>query len=236
MKKYIIYKTINLINNKFYIGAHQTENLNDDYLGSGVLLNKAIKKYGRENFKKEILHECSNLQDMYLQEQKIIDSYIGNEFCYNVKRGGIGGWNYINDNKLLVGDKNPMKNPEIVNKCKLAGIKTKNKNKQKYIDIANNNLKKAIEKNTGAKKPKHSKFMHDYMKNIWNKDKNLMRDRLSSWFIVIDPDNNEFKTNRLQDFCLQNNLPYTTIWKSSKDNSVIKKGKAKGWKCKIIQN
>ena len=55
---YLIYRTTNLLNGKYYVGAHRTTKKNDDYLGSGVALKRAIKKYGRENFSKEIVEEC----------------------------------------------------------------------------------------------------------------------------------------------------------------------------------
>ena len=54
--KYFLYKTVNKINDKFYIGVHQTEDINDGYLGSSLHLDRAINKYGKENFKREILH------------------------------------------------------------------------------------------------------------------------------------------------------------------------------------
>jgi hypothetical protein len=53
---YTIYKITNKINNKIYIGKHQTKDLNDGYMGSGKLINAAIKKYGIENIK-DIINE-----------------------------------------------------------------------------------------------------------------------------------------------------------------------------------
>lgn len=57
---HIIYKTTNLLDGKFYIGAHSTEILEDGYLGSGKYLKRAVLKYGRENFAREILFVYSD--------------------------------------------------------------------------------------------------------------------------------------------------------------------------------
>lgn len=51
---YLVYKTTNTINGKYYIGIHkQKDALFDGYYGSGVLLHSAIKKYGVSNFIRE---------------------------------------------------------------------------------------------------------------------------------------------------------------------------------------
>ena len=62
----IIYQTTNLLNNKKYIGK-DTKN-NPKYLGSGALLLEDIKKYGRENFKKDILEYCFSLDELEIRE------------------------------------------------------------------------------------------------------------------------------------------------------------------------
>jgi hypothetical protein len=45
--RYYVYRTINNVNSKIYVGVHRSYNIEkDSYLGSGVLLEKAIQKYG----------------------------------------------------------------------------------------------------------------------------------------------------------------------------------------------
>lgn len=98
---YIVYKTTCLINQKFYIGVHKTECLNDGYLGSGKLLKLAIEKYGVENFKKEILFIYENSEEAFQKEYEIIsESLLESKNCYNLKRGGNGGWHFVHENGL----------------------------------------------------------------------------------------------------------------------------------------
>ncbi len=95
---YIVYKTVNKLNGFFYIGVHKTSDLNDGYLGSGKYLKSAIAKYGRENFERTILHECSSAEEMYALENKIVDKeFLKQSNVYNLKLGGEGQWNHIND-------------------------------------------------------------------------------------------------------------------------------------------
>ena len=65
-----VYKTTNLINNKMYIGKHHSTVFESDkYIGSGPILIKAIKKYGKENFKCELIECCETKQQLDEREQ-----------------------------------------------------------------------------------------------------------------------------------------------------------------------
>lgn len=94
---YTIYKVTNKINGKTYIGKHQTKNPYDSYLGSGILLKKAITKYGRDLFEKEILFIFDNEFEMNEKEKEILtESFIANENNYNLGIGGGGGPHFKN--------------------------------------------------------------------------------------------------------------------------------------------
>lgn len=93
----ILYKTTNKINGKYYIGVHKTNNINDNYLGSGDILQKAINKYGKDNFERIILWKCNNDNELYDLESKFVKKrQVNDKNCYNVKSGGFGGFDYIN--------------------------------------------------------------------------------------------------------------------------------------------
>jgi|TARA_Y100000310_G_scaffold155315_1_gene154796 group I intron endonuclease len=83
-----IYITTNLINGKQYIGLHSKNN--KSYLGSGTLLLKAIKKYGKENFSKEILEETDNIIKANELERYYIKKYnaVEDDNFYNLSYGG----------------------------------------------------------------------------------------------------------------------------------------------------
>ena len=91
---YTIYQVTNKVNGKIYIGQHKTKNLKDDYMGSGSALNEAFKKYGRENFIKEILFIYDNKYDMNKKEIEIVtEEFISSSNNYNIRLGGSNGGN-----------------------------------------------------------------------------------------------------------------------------------------------
>jgi hypothetical protein len=92
MKHFIIYKTTNTLDGKHYIGAHQTNNLDDGYMGSGKHLQRAIKKYSKEHFTVEILHNFDDKELMFAKEREIVNEhFVNNANTYNLKIGGSGG-------------------------------------------------------------------------------------------------------------------------------------------------
>jgi hypothetical protein len=107
IKHYLIYQITNLINNKIYIGKHCTEDINDNYMGSGTLIRKAIKKYSNKNFKKEILFTFDNEECMDSKEREIInEEFVNRKDTYNLTLGGNGSWHHFKDTVSVIDENN----------------------------------------------------------------------------------------------------------------------------------
>ena len=86
---YIIYKVTNQINGKYYIGRHATNDINDSYMGSGIGIKNAIKKYGVKNFTKEIIAEADSPDALWDLEKEIVnESVVKDPMSYNNAYGG----------------------------------------------------------------------------------------------------------------------------------------------------
>jgi hypothetical protein len=102
----IIYKTLNTVNGKYYIGM-DTKN-DPNYLGSGTLLKQAIQKYGKNSFKKIILEQCNSIEQLKEQEKYWISIYnaCSDRESYNISTGGTGGDNFThNPDRELIREK-----------------------------------------------------------------------------------------------------------------------------------
>ena len=102
--KYIVYQTINKINNKIYIGVHKTENpdIFDGYLGCGAYANvpstynktkyhlhNAIQKYGPKNFYRKTLKVFDSADLAFALEAELVtEEFIKRSDTYNMTVGG----------------------------------------------------------------------------------------------------------------------------------------------------
>lgn len=178
-KYYLVYKTTNLINGKFYIGVHETYNFNDGYLGSGKVLRNSVYYHGKENFKREILEFCNNKKDMYDKEKELVnEELLKNPKCMNLVIGGVG---FINDKKHL----------EIsiyANKKRNLMLNTDENFKK--------NLSKKLSKSAkiNHKKGKYLNLRHDYFTNKKHTEETKKKMSESSKGMGIGEKNSQFGT------------------------------------------
>ena len=109
-----IYKTTCLVNGKIYIGKHEGSE-SDNYLGSGTVFEFALKKYGRKNFKREILRRCETLHELRIWEHVFIKKYHAQDpsIGYNKADGDVNTSEY-----------NPAKLPEVREKMLIKNRQT----------------------------------------------------------------------------------------------------------------
>ena len=120
--KYIVYQTINIVNNKIYVGIHKTKDpfKFDGYIGNGVNINypstymnpkypfqKAVKKYRTSSFKRSILYIFDTELEASNKEQEIISKeFINRPDTYNLALGGLHQWVTLKYNKIYQFDLN----------------------------------------------------------------------------------------------------------------------------------
>lgn len=146
---YLIYKITNNINGKYYIGQHKTNNVFDDYMGSGTYLDSSETKYGLSAFSKSILFDFSSFEEMNDKEAELVqlsNCYPYDKMSYNLIPGG-NGWHITPEICKQRGaiysrnywNKSEEERQTYKNECsKRAQIREKNKTKEQH-DIARKN-------------------------------------------------------------------------------------------------
>ena len=195
-KYHYLYKTTNLINNKFYVGMHSTDNLNDSYLGSGKYITNSINKHGRENFKREIL-EFFETRKLLIEKEKdyVNKTFLKDLLCMNLKPGGEGGFaNEIHMKKCSAAG----------NKAFSKKIKTDPVFFAKFQQLGRDNIKKmdpSVLKTCGFKGKTHSEEYKKMLGEV-NKVKQL-GDKNSQfgtcWIFHFDlKENKKIKNDEIQ--------------------------------------
>lgn len=174
MKKYkyhIVYKITNDFDKRYYIGKHSTDDLNDNYFGSGKIILGLINKYGKEHFYKEILKIFNTSFEAFKYEEQLVNEELLKDInCINLQIGGRGYNNKYDDefsaklssthkNKILVKDKfgkcfkvnkddERIKRGELISVNK--GLKRSKEVKQKLSDLHKEICKNPTEKMKNA--------------------------------------------------------------------------------------
>lgn len=179
-----IYKITNLINDKIYIGKDTTDTKN--YFGSGLLIKRAIKKFGIENFKKEILCECGSNQELCEKEQYWIKKFDSNNLKkgYNISEGGDGGdviSNHPNKDEIIKKISNAMKKRIFTDKHKENLSKNHHSRKYRkgktYLEMygleKSEDYKKKLKESRGKYKNQKDRLGDNYENYINNLKKRL---------------------------------------------------------------
>ena len=185
----LIYKTTNLINGKIYVGK-DTKN-NPDYFGSGVILKKAIEKYGKENFHKEIIEYCDTYEQLnerekyWIKELNVIDKHIG----YNLTQGGDG---------FAHGELNPVHRDDVKQRI-IQKLKINNGSfRQEVKDKIRNTLMGRTLTQEHKDSVSHGLLGHKASKGSDNPK--------SKEWVVIFPDGHEEQIKGLRAFCREYKL------------------------------
>lgn len=120
--KYIVYQTINIVNNKIYVGVHKTKDPTkfDGYIGCGCNINwpssymnpkypfqYAVKKYGTSSFKRSILYIFDTEIEASDKEKEIVNKeFIKRKDTYNLALGGLHQWVTLHYKKIYQFDLN----------------------------------------------------------------------------------------------------------------------------------
>lgn len=156
------YKTTNTLNGKYYYGIHSTNNLEDGYLGSGRTMIKAIKKYGKSNFTKEIIADYPTRKEASDHERDVVTLEMVNlEECYNTRTGGDNECTHSEETKkkmseAQLGEKNhnfgkPLSVETKINQSK--SLKGKTRGEKHYL-FGKRHLEKTKQKMSEASKGK----------------------------------------------------------------------------------
>ena len=110
MKKFhFVYITTNVIDGKQYIGDHSADNIEDNYKGSGKYLKNAILKYGRQNFKREILEFFPTRKEAFNSQSPLIikhNTLYPNGYNISPSGGMLEGGSHSEESKDKIGKGN----------------------------------------------------------------------------------------------------------------------------------
>ena len=150
-----IYLTKNIINNKIYIGQKIIrDNKCITYLGSGIIIKSEIKKYGKENFIRDILEFCNSKEQLNSREVYWISKYNSTDsnIGYNISKGSCGG-DLVTPEKRYITNKKISKSLRLYWNTNRDEKSKESSNRMKLLHKTNPNMSKNNRNKTGKNHP-----------------------------------------------------------------------------------
>jgi len=228
-KYHIIYKTTCTVTGKFYIGMHSTDDINDGYLGSGSILSRSVKKYGKDKHTYEVLEFLPDRKSLGLREEELITEELrANPMCMNIRTGGTGN----QPGKAL---KEETKAKMSVSLKKMwADLKASGyqKPKQTAEQIANRVAKNTGKKRSEETKKKMREAQDVYWASLTDEKKkemaaNMSKAKSKTW-VVMKEDGEELIVTNLRRFAADNKLPESMFYKTKVNGKYVNGFKVKG--------
>ncbi len=189
---YIIYKTTNMINDMIYVGQHyQKTSAFDGYLGSGLLIKRAIKKNGKENFIRETIEYCTSAdldkrETYWIAELSATNKKIG----YNLAVGGLGsrGHKVSEEGKRRISKANTGRivSKELRRKfsIKFRGEKNPNYGRTWSTEQKQKGRERKIGMYIGLNNPNNKyEYILENNKNFWDTFTIKQRDQIKTYFL-----------------------------------------------------
>jgi hypothetical protein len=233
-KYHFIYKTTRVDGSgAFYIGLHSTDDLDDGYLGSGIILNNSIKKYGKHLHIREILEFLPSRDELCIREAELVSNeLVADPRCMNITLGGGGARPGIENH--FFGRKHSTESKEKIARSKIG--KSLSPETKAKLSVANK----------GKPGKKHTREAKTKLKNAWverrkvgvsSKTKEKMsKSHLGSKYIfsVVSPTGLTTETRDLKTFCESKNISYS-IFMSCMRAGKKPTGRNTGWEITRIE-
>jgi len=217
--KLVIYRFVNKINGKSYIGKTNNiqrrvrRHINDSKYKS-IYFHRSLNKYGISNFSIEILCICDNIDELNEMEYHYIKQYKSRQYQngYNLTDGGEGSYGYITSEETRKKLSKSLKNRIFTKEWKDRISKSKKRN---YIKENHPNFGKKLSKTTREKISKSAigrTVSEETKRKIsdWSRSEdNINRNT----YIIKTPSGDIVETKFLSDYCKENNLTYSCMTK-----------------------
>lgn len=208
---HLVYLIKNLKNNKIYVGKHSTYNPEDSYFSSSVIVHNAIKRYGKQNFKKTILYYCLTEKDAYDIEASIVnESFVKRNDTYNIQLGGYGtsSLTYLE----MYGPQKAKEMRALISK-RMKGHKLNLGRKQSEIQKKNSSISRTGIGNTFFGKSHSEETKQKIRQNHPNSKKYKLISPKGEFF--------NFEYVSLRDIAKRHNLSFDTLYKAIGKGKII---------------